>query len=101
MGRDGLTKAINGQRVKLVDRYPVLELPSIPGQSADEVYEYKALSQGWEWLTFEERRQFVPHDPARNVTKWAIVILPVGSKAVPSPFPGAPAQRIPPGTVMY
>jgi len=46
MGRDGLTKAINGQRVKLVDRYPVLELPSIPGQSADEVYEYKALSQG-------------------------------------------------------
>ena len=96
-----LARVINGQKVKLVDTYPVLDPPFICGHFADDVWVYKALSPGYAWLTFEERQQWVKNVPAANVTNWTIVILPTGSDRVPSPFPGAPAQRIPPGTVIY
>ena len=96
-----LTRAINGQRVKIVDQYCICPPLPIYGGIATEVGVYKALSPGYTWLTLEERRSWETNVPAANVTNWTIVILPAGSNTVPAPFPGAPAQRIPPGTVIY
>ena len=95
-----LTKQIGGQRLNFVKEY-LASLPVACGGIADVALEYKALSSGYVWLTFEERRSWETNVPAANVTNWTVVILPAGSDKVPSPFPGAPAQHIPAGTVIY
>jgi len=42
-----LTRAINGQRVKIVDLYSICSMPPLYGGIATEVSVYKALSPGY------------------------------------------------------